>query len=669
MLTMTMGQMYAASALLPYFDTKAALNGNNIENFSNFVQPSGDFTIELKAKANQEIRLGYGGITYTPTSDCLLRLVQKDDIVYVFEGNLYMQSITPDYNITGDNLIANGSLETTETLLTTGKWQATDWYALTQDKQSAWGTGGNSVTVRENSSYRSDGEKSVILHYDNRYFGQKLAQGAIESNATYKLSCDYWTSSGNNGDAEYRILLGTEQAGNDILDQYVYTTTKGNYSKHSYEGILQVSEVATDKDVYFSFYRNSSNCDWLDNVKLVKLTANQMGLKGAEAAEYTTGAYAPFNITLPADTYISMTSKITNPNFDDNTMSNKAPKGWTYSGDVSNSKISTGEKGDGVIAANQNHWQLWYGNTPKGCKAYQTISNLPNGLYEVSATIVTDRNTIAASLYANDGTTPIVFGNNGVYKVRGIVTNGTLELGLKIDITGGNNNTIDFDDFNLVYIPTNVTLDENTDNNIEDGYAAQVMLNRTINADKWNTLVLPFDLSNEQVLSAFGSDTQVAKYTNSTEQTIEFNTTTEGIKANEPVLVKTSTANTSYTFSNVTLADAEPISTGVDYSFAGTYNNVYTLQEGEYILSNNYFWKNDATKNYKVKAFRAYLKANGAEAAAKGFNLVIDGQTTGMKLNTIIGEVETATYNLAGQRVAKGYKGIVVKNGKKFINK
>jgi len=31
--------------------------------------------------------------------------------------------------------------------------------------------------------------------------------------------------------------------------------------------------------------------------------------------------------------------------------------------------------------------------------------------------------------------------------------------------------------------------------------------------------------------------------------------------------------------------------------------------------------------------------------------------------------VSTAAYNLAGQRVSNSYKGIVVKNGKKFIVK
>lgn len=30
---------------------------------------------------------------------------------------------------------------------------------------------------------------------------------------------------------------------------------------------------------------------------------------------------------------------------------------------------------------------------------------------------------------------------------------------------------------------------------------------------------------------------------------------------------------------------------------------------------------------------------------------------------------KTATFNLAGQQVSKSYKGIVVKNGKKYLNK
>jgi hypothetical protein len=42
-----------------------------------------------------------------------------------------------------------------------------------------------------------------------------------------------------------------------------------------------------------------------------------------------------------------------------------------------------------------------------------------------------------------------------------------------------------------------------------------------------------------------------------------------------------------------------------------------------------------------------------------------EGISTVVSTNT----VPTATFNLAGQRVSKDYKGIVVRNGKKLVNK
>lgn len=69
-----------------------------------------------------------------------------------------------------------------------------------------------------------------------------------------------------------------------------------------------------------------------------------------------------------------------------------------------------------------------------------------------------------------------------------------------------------------------------------------------------------------------------------------------------------------------------------------------------------------------IPAKKGYLKL--ATANAKSF-FSFDGEVTGIKgiENGTIDEEETPLYNLAGQRVNKDYKGVVVKNGKKFFNK
>ena len=56
----------------------------------------------------------------------------------------------------------------------------------------------------------------------------------------------------------------------------------------------------------------------------------------------------------------------------------------------------------------------------------------------------------------------------------------------------------------------------------------------------------------------------------------------------------------------------------------------------------------------------------------------ISGNMYGIELATATGvssvsvaeaKAKTATFNLAGQQVSESYKGIVVKNGKKYLNK
>lgn len=65
---------------------------------------------------------------------------------------------------------------------------------------------------------------------------------------------------------------------------------------------------------------------------------------------------------------------------------------------------------------------------------------------------------------------------------------------------------------------------------------------------------------------------------------------------------------------------------------------------------------------------KGYLVVENASAAKDFF--AFDDSTNGIDDPTIeIGEEDVPLFNLAGQRVGKDYKGIVVKNGKKYVNK
>lgn len=226
-----------------------------------------------------------------------------------------------------------------------------------------------------------------------------------------------------------------------------------------------------------------------------------------------------------------------------------------------------------------------------------------------------------------------------------------------------------FGDVRLVRLGNlDVTLDEAKDNTIK-AMDANVTLKRSFVENKWNTLVLPFAVSAEDVKAKFGNDAKVVEYSNAADVNINFTTSTNGIKANVPVLIKLASVNAdnTYSFENVNIQVAEPKADGTNYSFVGSYKP-HDLVNDDYMLYADKWWKTETGDKYKIKAFRAYIKAN-TPAAAKQLNLVIDGQTTGLKLNTVNGNIEGETYNIAGQRVANSYKGLIIKNGKKIIKK
>lgn len=227
-----------------------------------------------------------------------------------------------------------------------------------------------------------------------------------------------------------------------------------------------------------------------------------------------------------------------------------------------------------------------------------------------------------------------------------------------------------FGDVRLVRLSEAVTLNEAADNAIEAKDVADVTLKRTFVANKWNTLVLPFAVSDADVKTTFGAEAKIVKYSNADDANINFTTSTKGIEANVPVLIMPAAVNAAntYTFNGVSIVEATtPKADGTSYSFVGSYKP-YNLVNDDYMLYADKWWKTEASDSYKIKAFRAYIKANTPEAA-KQLNLVIDGQTTGLKLNTVNGNIEGETYNIAGQRVANSYKGLVIKNGKKIIKK
>lgn len=225
---------------------------------------------------------------------------------------------------------------------------------------------------------------------------------------------------------------------------------------------------------------------------------------------------------------------------------------------------------------------------------------------------------------------------------------------------------------------TTLTLDEDaTEAAITAGKNVNVTLKRTFNDNAWNTLVLPFDLTADQITAAFGADAKVAAYTGATAgadgtYTLNFTEATT-ITANTPVFIHSAQNNADgYTFTGVEVKNATPTQTAEGFNFVGTYTAT-TVPVGNYFInSSNKFYKAGDDKT-NIKGTRASFEPVGAATSAKGlgFNVTEDGTTTAINSITMQEElnVNAPMYNLAGQQVTKAYKGVILQNGKKFINK
>jgi hypothetical protein len=68
-----------------------------------------------------------------------------------------------------------------------------------------------------------------------------------------------------------------------------------------------------------------------------------------------------------------------------------------------------------------------------------------------------------------------------------------------------------------------------------------------------------------------------------------------------------------------------------------------------------------------IPAKKGYIVLSGASAAK--YSICFDDEATGIQTIEATSAANAAMYNLAGQRVDKAYKGIVIVNGKKYLNK
>lgn len=238
-----------------------------------------------------------------------------------------------------------------------------------------------------------------------------------------------------------------------------------------------------------------------------------------------------------------------------------------------------------------------------------------------------------------------------------------------------------------------------------------VYVHRTIaGGGAWSTLCLPFDLTHFKVKKAFGDDIVYAEFdrVDLTKKEIHFKSTTGGMKAGQPYLIKNSKATIDNFFADDVTFTKDGIKAinnngrkstkeSKGYYYVGLLEPTQVNNDGDATYNSNnravYIANpdNDGVQKLKIlstngtiKAFRAYLyfpvSNNEIEAGAKESSLflslddILDGGITGVDKITVDGKpVNNNIYNLNGQLVGTDAsvlpQGIYVRNGKKFVIK
>ena len=228
-------------------------------------------------------------------------------------------------------------------------------------------------------------------------------------------------------------------------------------------------------------------------------------------------------------------------------------------------------------------------------------------------------------------------------------------------------------------------LDENSTTMPVTEAAANVRVKRTIKANEWSTICMPFAMTAEQVKAAFGEDVELGDFKGYevTEDdggdivgiNVKFDDVT-AIEANHPYIIKVSTAVSEFTVDGV---DVEPeeepmVNLGTNRkpkAIVGTYVAETEVPELCLFLSDNKFWY--STGATKMKAYRAYFDFNDVLTdvedvyGAPVFISFGDETTRLDQLN--IDREDSNYYDLNGRVVKTPQKGVFIRNGKKIIVK
>lgn len=235
---------------------------------------------------------------------------------------------------------------------------------------------------------------------------------------------------------------------------------------------------------------------------------------------------------------------------------------------------------------------------------------------------------------------------------------------------------------------------------------ATMVFHRTFTKGKWNSLILPVDMTADQVTAAFGKDTKLAKFDKYDENWIYFSPVEESdaygniLKANIPYIIKPTrqpdSVNRNY---NVGSGKEKHIDgpvytvTGIYYGGqptemkckdTGSLTNTGMTHYGSYVYrqevpAKSYMLsKGDmvhTSKVHNVKSYRSWLEET--TPSEKTLQLKVsdsDNSTTGIKVIEEAPQNANAVYNVNGMRMNSSNtdnlpKGVYIINNKKVVIK
>lgn len=498
---------------------------------------------------------------------------------------------------------------------------------------------------------------------------------------------------GAKDDQTYKIDAKYQAAGNI----YVLKVTNANSTQFSKIEIYKAGPTKTATTLDFGFTTKSVNINETFTAPAT-LKTGETAISGAVTYTSSNSKVATVNKTTgEVSALVAGTTKITatyaetseyqgatafydltvvDPNATEVTFDFTDPASFNYS-DIVTTNLKVGDKfvKEPITLTNKKNGS----NTPN--RLFKSTSGFFLGVYQEGQMELS-----AADGYAITGISFTKEGNT--LKINGVLPNAdwsgnakSLILSVDARKSGTKIKTMTVS-FTKTAATPSLSLDETAETSVTEkalndaktaGSAYDVKLARTLTANVWNTICLPFDVTAEQIADVLKSAGNVKEFDreDASKQTIYFKDATTMV-AGKPYLIKPTESAKELVFKGVTIKNVDAVDrmVGDKYNMCGVF--------GKYAMNTNgteLFLKTDgkfyvpAEGKETMKGFRAYflVPTNTAGAA---LNLSF-GDATGINGVAADAEKNVKVYNVNGQYVGTSLealpKGLYIVGGKKVL--